>query len=230
MPADNIWYFSRVPDDPVQRIVVPPEAGDSILVVPSPVVSNPKPANELFQKALQVAGKEVDDRISLSTNRDRVTEYLSLFVDPPPASFYANYCEAGLTWAVCNAYCLLNGITLTDANRLNALKRVRSDINQYYFLTSAYVPDTMNDTIAPRDTFLSDPAAAKAGYLAFFNWGNDNTHPPPFPQHIGFVESLADSKLNTVEFNTSRPDDNVPGAVARKSRDLKFVVGYAKTY
>lgn len=79
-----------------------------------------------------------------------------------------------------------------------------------------------------RGTFLASSQAPSPGYLVFYNW-KGGAH----AEHIGLVEGVGASGLQTVEFNTtiaSGPNQGDGGAVAKKSHALKFVLGYGKTY
>jgi hypothetical protein len=230
-PAD-VWYFAGDPGDTPR--LVPKPAGVAAFGAKEkrlPVVAKPAPAATLFQtNVLDVARTEAEAAIRRASNPARVAEYLSLvgFHDDGSAA----YCGAGVAWAVCKAYCDLNNVAYSDANRLAVLKSVRGDIDSQYFLTTAWIPDTVEDAKA-RGTFLTDSRLVKPGYLVFFNWNDCDKYPRPFPEHVGLVESIAGSQVATIEFNTSIPSGPHKGeknAVAQRRRDLSLVVNYVKTY
>jgi YD repeat-containing protein len=65
------------------------------------------------------------------------------------------------------------------------------------------------------------------GWLVFFNWTRGKN-----PQHVGIVDAI-DTKgttLSTVEFNTSKDNPSNGGRVVAKQRNVRYVVGYIRTY
>lgn len=229
-PQDNVEDLAGDPDDVHTRMVLSaPRASDdlarSVVQLAAPVA-----ASSLFpQTVLKVANAEADSGVSRSTNRARVTEYLKLlgfnFLDEH--GIPTRFCAAGVTWATCKAYCDANGIAYTPATELATLHGVLGDIDRLYFKPSAGCQVIMNDARA-RGTFMPATQTPLPGYLVFYNW-EGGTH----AEHIGLVEGADTSMLRTVEFNTtvsSGPNQGDGGAVSRKSRPLKFVLGYAKTY
>jgi hypothetical protein len=193
-------------------------------------IANPASAQALFaQQVLSVAATEADANISRTSNQPRVTEYLSLLGFPYADSHGVptRYCAAGVTWAVCKAYCDANGITYSDATRLSMLRSVLGDIGKYYFKPSAGCQVIMDDARA-RNTFVAKSQPPKPGYLVFYNWsGHDNA------EHIGIVDQPGSNTIKTIEFNTTAddgPNQGNGGAVSRKERPMRFVLGYAKTY
>jgi hypothetical protein len=187
-------------------------------------------AEILFKSAvIAVAGAEARANINRGDNPDRVTEYLALLGFP----FAENgtptpFCAAGLVWATCKAFCDLNGISYTDANRLNVLKGVLPEVDRLYFKPSASCPAILGDARVRR-SFLDSTVPAQPGYLVFLNFDGD----PTFPAHMGIVETLVGRTLHTIEFNTSGTSgqNHVDGGfVTRKARLSQFVVGYVRTY
>lgn len=64
----------------------------------------------------------------------------------------------------------------------------------------------------------------KAGDIVFFNFSGGKT-----PQHVGIVESVnKNGSLTTIEGNTGTSDQTNGGAVMRRVRQLKHVVGGAR--
>ena len=193
-------------------------------------VATPAPADALFSRAvLASAGAEADAHVNRDDNRARVTEYLNLlglnFADARGVPY--RYCAAGLTWAVCRAYCDENSIAYTDATRAVMLRSVLGDIGKYYFKPSASCQAILDDARA-RHTFAPVSESPKSGYLVLYNWSGGQ-----HAEHIGLVESVSGATLHTIEFNTKAidgPNQGNGGAVSRKQRPLKFVVGYVRTY
>lgn len=193
-------------------------------------IASPAPAQTLFSSTvLGVADAEAAAGVSRASNRLRVTQYLNLlgldFLDPH--GIPTRYCAAGVTWATCKAYCDLNSIAYTPANELAIFRSVLGDVGRFYFKPSAGCQIIMDDAKS-RDAFLSQAHTALPGYLVFYNWKG-----AAHAEHIGIVEGADAAGLKTVEFNTafaSGPNQGDGGAVSKKSRPLKFVLGYAKTY
>lgn len=65
------------------------------------------------------------------------------------------------------------------------------------------------------------------GWLVLFNWKGGK-----MSQHIAIVDSFnaAANKVNTLEFNTSDTNPSNGGKVVAKTRPVRFVVGYIRTY
>lgn len=222
-PAEDIEALRQDPDAPEETLHMPlgyEQVFDRFFAAPQgarAVLNGPR----IFQRAIDVAEDEAKAGVSRSSNRARVTEYLNLlgfnFSDngkPVP------FCAAGLTWAVCHAICDETGIALNDQNRLHVFRSVLPQVRSF-FKPSASCKSIMDDARA-RGTLGSEP---KPGYLVLYNWSG-GTH----PQHIGLVISADSDTLKTVEFNTSKAgsQDN-GGAVAMKSRDRKYAIGYVRT-
>ena len=220
------------PDEPPTRTVFPagPAIGLDTFARGAIHVAAPASASTLFgQAVLACARAEADAHVSRETDRARVTEYLNLlgldFADRQGVPY--RYCAAGLTWAVCRGYCDLNGIAYTDANRAVMLRSVLGDIGKYYFRPSASCQTILDDAHA-RHTFASVSEAPRPGYLVLYNWSGGQ-----HAEHIGLVDSVQAGTLHTIEFNTTAadgPNQGNGGAVSRKRRPLKFVIGYARTH
>jgi hypothetical protein len=225
---NDVEYQRGDPNAERVQLLLKPSAG--VLSAGSLRVAAPASANVLFsERVLSVAKAEADAHISRTSNKGRVTEYLALldygFADdkgvPVP------YCAAGVTWATCKAYCDLNKVPYSDADRLTVLRSVLGDIGKLYFEPSAGCRPIMDDAKS-RSKFVQDRASAQPGYLVFFNWSGAAE-----PEHIGVVSGLEGDGLHTIEFNTSAddgPNRGNGGAVATKIRSLNFVCGYVKTY
>jgi hypothetical protein len=195
-----------------------------------PAANSIAPADTLFKTTvLAVAGDEARANINRTDNQDRVTEYLALLGLPfAQGGIPTPFCAAGLTWATSKAYCDLNGIPYTDANRLDVLKSVLSEISKRYFKPSAACPDILDDA-RNRGTLLDRSAVAQPGYLVFLNFDGNTS----LAAHMGIVETAVGTTLHTIEFNTSgfSGQTHVDGGfVARKVRPPQFVVGFVRTY
>ncbi len=194
------------------------------------MAADPIAPDVLFKTtALAVAGDEARANVNRADNPARVTEYLALLGLPfQQGGTPTPFCAAGLTWAVCKAYCDLNGIHYTDANRLDVLKSVLPEIGKRYFKPSASCPEIRDDA-RTRGTLLDRSAVAQPGYLVFLNFAGNTSD----AAHMGIVETVVGTTLHTIEFNTSgfSGQSHVDGGfVARKVRLPQFVVGYVRTY
>lgn len=220
------------PDEPPTRTVFPAVQGVGLDTFARGAihVAAPAPSSTLFSQAVLASARaEADAHVTRDSDRPRVTEYLNLlglgFADGHGVPY--RYCAAGLTWVVCRAYCDLNAIAYTDANRAVMLRSVLGDIGKYYFRPSASCQTILDDARA-RHTFASVSETPKPGYLVLYNWSGGQ-----HAEHIGLVDSVEAGALHTIEFNTTAadgPNQGNGGAVSRKRRPLKFVVGYARTY
>lgn len=191
-----------------------------------------KNALKLFSgEVLRVAKDEALAGVSRQSNEKRITEYLNLL----GLDFYddngrpTKYCAAGLSWAVCRAYCDMqpDQIAYNDRNRLSKLRDVTGDIRSYYFLPHAQCK-AMADDGKRRDQWVQVSEKPKPGWIVFFNWSGGS-----HPQHVGLVQGLSANSVKTIEFNTSidaGPNQGNGGAVAEKTRDLRYVLGYLRTY
>ncbi|SHG86596.1 hypothetical protein SAMN02745157_4969 [Kaistia soli DSM 19436] len=229
-PEEDVEDLAGDPDDIHTRTVLPTERGLDSFTRGVVNIANPAPAEALFAKGvLGVAEAEAAAGVSRSSNKARVTEYLKLlgfeFLDAHGVP--TRYCAAGLTWAACKAYCQMNNIAFTPDNELAIFRSVLGDIGRHYFKPSAGCQVIMNDAKA-RGSFLPASKRPLPGYLVFYNWEGGG-----HAQHIGLVQRADSGDLRTVEFNTtvaSGPNQGDGGAVATKTRALKFVLGYAQTY
>lgn len=228
--AQDVEDLAGDPDDEHTRMVLSGSRAFEAFTRGVVHLTNAAPADILFSKrVVAVADGEAAANVSRTTNEPRVTEYLNLlglnFLDENGVP--TRYCATGVTWATCKAYCDLNGIQYTEANRLAMLKSVLGDIGRLYFKPSAGCQSIMDDAKA-RGTFLPNSQTPQPGYLVFYNWSGAS-----HAEHIGIVEGRDANGIQTVEFNTqatSGPNQGNGGAVSKKVRPLKFVLGYAKTY
>lgn len=173
--------------------------------------------------------------VSRDSNPEQVNQFLKLFKYRLTYSngAYVPYCAVGVAFCACKAYCVLNPQRLEfDQEDPNPQFRVvLSDINKYYFKPSPSCRDMVNSAKRrkiwiPRRSISWSKVLP--GWLVMFDWRQVGR-----PNHVGFVDQSLQNRLNTVEFNTSATSTGSKsngGAVARKERELKYVLGYIKTY
>lgn len=171
-------------------------------------------------------------------NPDKISQFLDLFGLNLKYSNeqFTPYCAAGISFCACQAYCNVSVAKAIDrANPNKTFKEVVATINKFYFAPSAACRTVMTDSIsrgtwvAHRDVVLNE---VQPGWLVLYNWNGGVQ-----PQHIGIVEQSDSDSLHTVEFNTSSQEGNSSlraningGAVAKKVRPMKYVLGVVKTY
>jgi len=193
----------------------------------------------LFRETVQVSLEEARVGINRQSRKDRVTEYLNLFgldfADAATGKPYA-YCAAGLSWALCKAYCDQILVSEGRNDKFDYARRGRLEVFQYTLpiIRKLYIrphPQVEVMAVDARDRRLWRPPSVipSPGWIVFYNWSGGSRG-----QHIGIVESASEGKLHTIEFNTSvRSGSQINGGyVARKDRssELHRVIGFAATY
>lgn len=222
---DDVEVLRFDPGAPATTLAVPRGLGQFLehFFAPRPGPAAPSGGAALFQQVLDVARAEAAAGVSRSTDRARVTEYLALLGLPfaEPGGKPVPFCAAGVTWAACRAYCDVNRIAYSDANRLAVFRGVLGEIANS-FKPSASCKAILADARA-RGTFVDTP---KSGYLVLYNWSGGSQ-----PEHVGLVVGATETTLSTVEFNTSAAGSQSDGgAVALKSRNRRHAIGYVRTY
>jgi hypothetical protein len=170
--------------------------------------------------------------ISIVNKPDQVTEFLSVFPIEPKNDdgSLKPYCAAGVSYCACQAYCDISPKVVSySANRLAAFKDVLADINNYYFephcACQRIVENAKDRGIWQTGKGVSKP---QPGWLVFFDWTNSGK-----ANHVGIVERVDADGIHTIEFNTSSNssgDQRNGGAVARKCRTARHVLGFVSTY
>ncbi len=190
-----------------------------------------KNREELAKRILTVSKSYADAMVSRATTPGQVDQFLSLFglhIRYENGS-YIPFCAAGLSFAACRAYCdLVPTVSYDPDEPIPVLKSVLTDINRHYFKPSPAVRYIMDDA-KTRGTWRSpDNGSAQPGWLVIFSWRRDGV-----PNHIGLVDAVSTNELSTVEFNTTvktSGSQSNGGAVARRARQMKYALGFVKTY
>lgn len=159
-------------------------------------------------------------------NPEMVEEFFGIFNMSARASSGAvlPFCAAGLSYCAAKAYCdyeVPHPIQYTDVNKRMIFSEALGDVNRLYFRPHPHVGVIAQDARARSKWLPSTTSAAdiKPGYLVCFDWDGNAAG-----DHIGFVTSRSGSSVETIEFNTGK------GSVLRKSRDIRFVLGFVRTY
>jgi hypothetical protein len=170
--------------------------------------------------------------ISAVNEPDQVTDFLSVFPIEPRNNdgSLKPYCAAGVSYCACQAYCDISPRAVSySGNRLAVFKDVLADINDYYFephcACQRIVENAKDRGIWQTGKGNSKP---ERGWLVFFDWTNSGK-----ANHVGIVETVDSDGIHTIEFNTSSNssgDERNGGAVARKCRTAKHVLGFVRTY
>lgn len=190
----------------------------------------PVNSKELAMLTLKLAGEYADQHISRKEppRPTKVKTFLSLYGLP----FVLNgklvpYCAAGVGYAAARAHYLLAHQNTDARDDQRLLRSELSDLTRDYALTH---PGTrvMVSEAKRRGTFVSHKVKPEQGWLVFYNWSGSKA----FPQHVGIVNSVeSDGRiLRTVEFNTSNDNPSNGGRVERKTRSVRYVMGYIRTY
>jgi hypothetical protein len=173
--------------------------------------------------------------VSRDSNPEQINQFLKLFKYRLryPNGAYVPYCAVGVSFCACKAYCVLNPqrLEFNQEDPNPQFRVVLSDINKYYFKPSPSCRDMVNNAKSrkiwvPRRSISW--SKVMPGWLVMFDWRQVGR-----PNHVGFVDQSLQNRLKTVEFNTSATSTGSKsngGAVARKERELKYVLGYIKTY
>lgn len=154
-----------------------------------------------------------------------------------PNGSFVPYCAVGVAFCACQAYSELDPAkNFKDRDQVLVLRDVLSDINKYYFKPTPSCRSMVLDAEKRNIWVAKDkisPSQIKPGWLVMFDWKGTGV-----ANHVGFVDHFLARKprinfLNTIEFNTSFKTGQSQingGAVAEKKREMKYVLGYIKTY
>jgi hypothetical protein len=192
-----------------------------------------KDPKRIALKQLEIAHSYVG--VSRTANPEQVNQFLKLFKYRLryPNGAYVPYCAVGVSFCACQAYCMSTPqqVEFDEEDPNPRFRGVLSDIKKYYFKPSPSCRDMVENA---RSRGIWIPAKSiswtnvRPGWLVLFDWRRVGR-----PNHVGFVDQSLRKRLKTVEFNTSTTSAGSKsngGAVARKEREPKYVLGYVKTY
>lgn len=143
-----------------------------------------------------------------------------------PNGQFIPYCAAGVGFAAAQAHYRLAQKRDPGTN-LRILRGELADLTRDYTKTHPATRVMMSAARA-RGNWVSHTERPQPGWLVFYNWSGSKA----FPQHVGIVESVGSEGriLRTVEFNTSDANPSNGGRVERKTRSVRYVMGYIRTY
>lgn len=143
-----------------------------------------------------------------------------------PDGQFIPYCAAGVGFAAAQAHYRL-AQRRDPGTDLRILRGELADLTRDYTKTHPATRVMMSAARA-RGNWVSHTERPQPGWLVFYNWSGSKA----FPQHVGIVESVgSDGRiLRTVEFNTSDDNPSNGGRVERKTRSVRYVMGYIRTY
>jgi hypothetical protein len=184
----------------------------------------------LALRTLELAREYADQHVSRREppKPTRVKSFLSLYGlgFTYPGGKLVPYCAAGVGYSAARAHHLL--AKKSDAQGdLQVLRSELADLTRDYTKTH---PSTrvMVSAAQARGNWVSYKERPEQGWLVFYNWSGSKA----FPQHVGIVDSVDSTGriLRTVEFNTSNDNPSNGGRVERKTRSVRYVMGYIRTY
>jgi len=172
----------------------------------------------------------------------KVKAFLALYGLPfkYPNDQFVPYCASGVGFAAARVHHRLAWPKDHPGDTQNAdpgdddkvLRDALPDVTRDYCKTHPSTIVMMNAAKARKypdgETFwVSSKRRPKQGWLVFFNWSSGRR-----PQHVGIVDGVDSSGrvLSTVEFNTSKDNPSNGGNVVAKKRNVRYVVGYIRTY
>jgi hypothetical protein len=192
----------------------------------------PKDAKQVALGTLTLAGTYVGK--NQADDPSMVEEFFAVFdMNPRDGNGqFLPFCAAGLSYCAARAYCdypVPKAFGYTNTNRVSVVKEALADVNRFYFRPNPMVGVIEYDA-GRRGTWISTAESGdsiKPGYLVIFDWNMDGK-----PDHVGLVESKQGNVVETLEFNTRPATGNAStgGYVLRRSRDVKFVLGFVRTY
>jgi hypothetical protein len=191
----------------------------------------------LALETLKLAKQYADGRVSRKEppSPSKVKAYLALYGLPFKYSNgqWVPYCAAGVGFTAARTHYRLArqedpGDNL--AKLRDALPDVTRDFCKTHPATRIMVSAAKSRKAYPngKTYFASHKERPEPGWLVFFNWSGSKK----FPQHVGIVDSADASGrvLKTVEFNTSDGNPSNGGKVQRRTRSVRYVMGYIRTY
>jgi hypothetical protein len=197
-----------------------------------PAVNSKAVALETLKIAKEYAGMGVSR--SEPPTPTKVKAFLSLYGLPfryTDTGTFVPYCAAGVGYAAARAHDRLSrGRDLGDdyVQLRDSLPDVTRDYCKTHPSTNAMIQSARARTHANGEAFWASPnERPQQGWLVFFNWSGGQK-----AQHVGIVDSIVSEGrvLKTVEFNTSRDDPSNGGRVEPKTRSVRYVIGYIRTY
>jgi hypothetical protein len=216
-------------DEPTLAAIENTVAGEA----KGPAVDSRTLAMQTLELAKQYAGVGVSRKEPPSPSKVRA--FLALYGLPfrYPNGQFVPYCAAGVGFAAARTHYRLARNEDPGDNQLRMREQL-ADLTRDYTKTH---PATRQMVSAARarapysngkSYWVSHTERPEKGWLVFFNWSGSKA----FPQHVGIVDSVDESGriLSTVEFNTSDGNPSNGGRVEPRTRSVRYVIGYIRTY
>lgn len=175
-----------------------------------------------------------DPPVSRQTDPGQIRKFVGLF---NYRSERTPFCAIGIAYAAAKAFCDLTPekVPYSRRNDTRTFKTVLPLIKEFYFTPSPSCLFMMNEAKKRKRSqrggwIAKGVRAPKRGWLVLFDWRNRGDG---IPDHIGIVNGVGRrGTLYTVEFNTSISSGSQRdgGAVAKKVRSTRDVLGYIRTY
>jgi hypothetical protein len=196
-------------------------------------------------ETLKLAKEYAQMRVSRAEppSPSKVKAFLGLYGLPfkYPNGQFVPYCASGVGFAAARVHYRLawpkdhpgDTQNVDPGDDAKLLRDALPDVTRDYCKTHPSTVVMMNAAKARKHEngegfWVSYKQRPKQGWLVFFNWSQRKQT----PQHVGIVDTVdASGKvLSTVEFNTSRDNPSNGGKVVAKKRNVRYVVGYIRTY
>ena len=172
--------------------------------------------------------------LNRADNEAEITRFCNLFNlgFRTASGSYTRFCAMGLSYAAALTYFNQNKVGPSEPT-LTELKALLIEVGHYHFYPSPscldmkYLAQGQRRWVPRTSSTRPEP-----GWLVLFDWDRKDVGKGGHPRHVGVVRDadLANSRLYTIEFNTSADDPSNGGYVARKNRNLgPSVLGYIAT-
>ena len=189
-----------------------------------------KPAQAFAQQYLiAAAASQVNN--SRATTPDQIKEYLELFGIRPvdDNDRILAFCAAGISWAACKAYCDMDPHPrpYDSHNRASVFEDTLADIRHFFFSPHCSCEIMVAQNKAG-GRWVDPPGTPQRGWLVLYTWNRNGQ-----ANHVGVIESVGSSAINTIEFNTSVTvgSQTNGGVVAKKTRPINDqILGYVRTF
>ena len=199
-------------------------------------VPTPPPGKEDFRskavalRMLALAASYADTGANRLDTPKLVSSFRALFGLPlwNKGGSTVSYSAASMAYVATRAYLEIEAGPDTPIEA-EALRAALPQVRSLLFFPSPAISFMVADA-HKRGSWLETPyASPKPGWLVMFAsqphvWHGSQAY------HVGIIEAFQDGQITTIEFTTNEPNSLNVGSVVRKTRDLKNVMGYIKTY
>ena len=198
-----------------------------VLEVPPPPPAKPDPrAEKVALRMLSLAASYAETGAGREDTPKLVSSFLALFGLPLKLGegMMVPYCGAGVSYAATRSYLEIEAETEPDKPiDTEALRAALPKVRDLLFAPSPVIAVMKADAQKRGSWVGTQEVTPKPGWLIVFSRPGTGNH------HVGIIESFQNDQITTIEFNTATETQR-NGAVARRKRDLKYAIGYIKTY